>query len=137
MPSSVRSSVQDSPVDPEWLVNQIAHALRHPIFAATVQAEALSLKAGGDEALGKSAAMVRSQLKRLEDDLDEMLLLGRPARLNPQPMDAGTAAARVVRSFRDGSAGEPADVQIRDGVGDVPLHSDEAANRNIHHRRKA
>ena len=27
----------DNDVDTEWLVNQIAHALRNPIFAALVQ----------------------------------------------------------------------------------------------------
>ena len=35
----------DITADREWLVNQIAHALRNPIFAATVQTEALQLRA--------------------------------------------------------------------------------------------
>lgn len=131
MPPSVRSSVLDSSIDSEWLVNQIAHALRNPIFAATVQAEALTLKAGEDSGLAKSAAMVLSQLRRLEDDLEEMLLLGRPARLNPQPLDGRAIAARAAAGFRDGSAGDTADVQLRGETGALPLHSDETAIRII------
>jgi two-component system OmpR family sensor kinase len=129
--ATVRSSHSGASIDPEWLVNQIAHALRNPIFAATVQAEALVLKAGGQEGLARSAEMVQGQLKRLEEDLQEMLLLGRPARMNPRPMDLVAVAGGVVDSFRDGLAGEAADVQLRRPVGSVALISDDNAIRII------
>ena len=77
----IRSSPTDTGPDPEWLVNQIAHALRNPIFAALVQSEALALKAANEPSLARSAQMVQNQLKRLEKNLEEMLLLGRPAKL--------------------------------------------------------
>ena len=62
MAATVRSSHAVPAPDPEWLVNQIAHMLRNPIFAATVQAEALLLKAGGDEALART---MEEQLKTI------------------------------------------------------------------------
>ena len=72
MTTVIRSSPHDSGPDPEWLVNQIAHALRNPIFAALVQSEALALKAGDDEMTGRSARMIQQQLKRLENNLEEL-----------------------------------------------------------------
>jgi signal transduction histidine kinase len=128
--ATVRSSHFAPAPDPEWLVNQIAHALRNPIFAATVQAEALLLKAGGDEALARSATMVLSQLKRLADDIEEMLLLGRPPRLSPRPVDVVQVAAEVAESCRGGVAGEAAAVELI-GAAAAPALSDPAAIRII------
>lgn len=131
MPAAVRSSHTGASIDPEWLVNQIAHALRNPIFAATVQAEALVLKAGGQEGLSRSAEMVQRQLKRLEEDIQEMLLLGRPARINPRPIDLAAVVGSVVDGYRSGIAGKPADVQLRRPAGPVALISDDNAIRII------
>lgn len=129
MPAVVRSSHAAAP-DPEWLVNQIAHALRNPIFAATVQAEALALKARSSEELSRSAAMVQGQLKRLADDIDEMLLLGRPAYLNPRVTDLVAVARGVAESFRRGRGGDAAAVELR-GPAAAPFHSDPDAIRII------
>ena len=71
--------------DTEWLVNQIAHALRNPVFAAMVQAEALSLRYRDIPEAAKATSILRNQLKRLEESLDDMLLYGRPARCEIQP----------------------------------------------------
>lgn len=129
MPAVVRSSHAAAP-DPEWLVNQIAHALRNPIFAATVQAEALALKARSSDELSRSAAMVQGQLKRLADDIDEMLLLGRPAHLNPRATDLVAVARGVAESFRRGLGGDAASVELRT-AGAVPFLSDPDAIRII------
>jgi two-component system OmpR family sensor kinase len=129
VPAVVRSSHAAAP-DPEWLVNQIAHALRNPIFAATVQAEALALKARSSEELSRSAAMVQGQLKRLADDIDEMLLLGRPAYLNPRVTDLVAVARGVAESFRRGLGGDAAAVELR-GPAAAPFHSDPDAIRII------
>lgn len=130
MTATVRSSPSTSPPDPEWLINQIAHALRNPIFAATVQAEALLLKAGGQDVLARSAAMIQGQLKRLADDIDEMLLLGRPARLSLRMADLAGVAREMARSFRSGLKGDIAAVEVR-GAATLPLMSDPDAIRAI------
>jgi signal transduction histidine kinase len=129
VPAVVRSS-QAAPPDCEWLVNQIAHALRNPIFAATVQAEALALKARSNDDLSRSAAMVQGQLKRLADDIEEMLLLGRPARLNPRAIDLTAVARSVAESARRGLAGDAASAELR-AVEPLPIHSDPDAIRII------
>jgi len=128
--ATVRSSQATSPPDPEWLINQIAHALRNPIFAATVQAEALLLKVGGQDALARSATMIQGQLKRLADDLDEMLLLGRPARLSVRMADLAGIAVEVARSFCSGPTGDRAAVEVR-GAATLPLMCDPDAVRAI------
>jgi signal transduction histidine kinase len=128
--ATVRSSQATSAADPEWLVNQIAHALRNPIFAAMVQAEALVLKAGGDEGLTRSAAMVQGQLKRLADDIEEMLLLGRPPRLSPRAADIALVASEVAEGFRRGLRGDAATVELR-GAASLPMCSDPDAIRII------
>lgn len=129
MPAVVRSSHAAAP-DPEWLVNQIAHALRNPIFAATVQAEALALKARSSDEVSRSAAMVQGQLKRLADDIDEMLLLGRPAHVNPRVTDLVAVARGVADSFRRGLGGDAASVGLRSAEA-LPFHSDPDAIRII------
>jgi signal transduction histidine kinase len=128
--ATVRSSHAASAPDTEWLVNQIAHALRNPIFAATVQAEALVLKAGGDEGLTRSAAMVQGQLKRLADDIEEMLLLGRPPRLSPRAADVALVASEVAEGFRRGLKGVAASVELC-GAASLPRLSDPDAIRII------
>jgi signal transduction histidine kinase len=131
VPSVISSPHSGAAIDPEWLVNQIAHALRNPIFAAMVQAEALALKAGGQDGLAGSAEMIQGQLKRLEQDLQEMLLLGRPARIHPQPADLVAIAGRAADSFRTGLGAEAADVRLQPAAGALTLVSDEAAIRII------
>ncbi len=130
MPAVVRSSQATSAPDSEWLVNQIAHALRNPIFAATVQAEALALKARPSDELSRSAAMVQGQLKRLTDDIEEMLLLGRPAHPNPRATDVAAVARTVAESFRRGLGDDAATVELR-GAASLPINSDPDAIRII------
>lgn len=108
----ISSSSADSAPDQDWLVNQIAHALRNPIFAALVQSEALSLKAGDDESIARSAHMIQKQLKRLEDNLQEMLLLGREPKLNIRSTDLAAVVDGIVEAARQGTQGEPAEVEF-------------------------
>jgi two-component system OmpR family sensor kinase len=103
--------------DTEWLVNQIAHTMRNPIFAAMVQAEALVMRAGEDPKISNAARLVHRQLKRLEDDINEMLLLGRPAKINPRKVDLRRVMEQLASGFRQGEHGEKADVQV---VADAP-----------------
>ncbi len=127
----VSTSSSDSTVDQEWLVNQIAHALRNPIFAALVQSEALSLKAGGDESIARSAHMIQKQLKRLEDNLEEMLLLGREPKLNIRAADLAAVVENTVEAARQGVFGEPAEVGFDPGSGTAEVVSDPDAVRVI------
>jgi len=131
MSPRIRSSHSGPAPDNEWLVNQIAHALRNPIFAAMVQAEALVLRAGHQEGISNSASMVHKQLKRLEADLDEMLLFGRPPKLNIRQTDLGALSTGVVESFRTGMLGEPADLSLASTIEGVEVRNDPDAIRII------
>jgi signal transduction histidine kinase len=91
----------DTHTDPEWLVNQIAHALRGPIFAAMVQADTLERVAGDPQRALRSATMLREQLERLEASLEEMLLYGRPARLACRETDLGRLLDELHGVYRD------------------------------------
>jgi len=100
----------DPTADREWLVNQIAHALRNPIFAATVQTEALHLRAGDPDAVIKTADALHGQLQRLSQNIDEMLLFGRPIRPAFERVSAAEIAATLVNRYRNGDREEPAEV---------------------------
>jgi signal transduction histidine kinase len=112
MADSVQSSHTGPPPDPEWLVNQIAHTLRNPIFAALVQSEALLVRAGEDEKVNRAVELVRRQLKRLEADINEMLLYGRPARLHPREFELTRLVEQIAESFRRGEIEEQAQVEL-------------------------
>jgi two-component system OmpR family sensor kinase len=122
--TTLRSAHSVEGPDPEWLVNQIAHALRNPIFAALVQAEALVLKAADRPDLAKSATMIHGQLKRLEGNIDEMLLLGRPAKLNIRTVDLRPVAVGIAESFRAGLHGDAAEVTLQMEPGPMEITSD-------------
>ena len=121
----------DSTAEQEWLVNQIAHALRNPIFAALVQGEALGLKAGDDESISRSAHMIQKQLKRLEGNLEEMLLLGRSPKLNIRATDLVAVVEATVAAARRGMLGEPAEVGFDPESGAAGVASDPDAIRVI------
>jgi len=124
MTTTIRSSHSDDGLDSEWLVNQIAHALRNPIFAALVQAEALVLKAGEREDIARSANMVLGQLKRLEGDIDEMLLLGRLAKKNIRRADLTPVLNGLTEAFRVGLHSEPAEVRLHMDPGPFEITGD-------------
>ncbi len=104
--------MSDTP-DTEWLVNQVAHALRNPIFAAMVQADAIAMRAASDPTLTRPAATLAGQLERLERILEEMLLFGRPARLAPRRARAASLAEELAASYAEGVRGEAAEVTLR------------------------
>jgi len=106
-------------LDSEWLVNQIAHALRGPIFAAMVQADTLERVADDPERATRSARMLREQLDRLEGALQEMLLYGRPAPITRRDTDVGRLLAELCGAYRDAFADGTAGIELShdaDGV---------------------
>ena len=114
----------DSTADREWLVNQIAHALRNPIFAATVQTEALRLRADDPKAVAKTVDSLHGQLQRLSTIVDEMLLFGRPLRSSLEPVSVAEILTSLVTRYRNGERQESAEV-IADGVDpDLTAHWD-------------
>jgi signal transduction histidine kinase len=113
------------------LVNQIAHTLRNPIFAAMVQSEALLVRAGDIESIANSAQLVHRQLKRLEADIDEMLLYGRPASVSPRQIDLMRVVENVSQSFRTVGNEEPADMQVRSRAGQLIAELDPDAIKII------
>jgi signal transduction histidine kinase len=98
--------------DREWLINQIAHALRNPIFAASVQAEALLMRAANQDAVVKTAEALRGQLDRLSKSIDEMLLYGRPMRPNLALVNVAELLESAVQRCRSGASGELPTVDI-------------------------
>jgi two-component system, sporulation sensor kinase D len=112
MADSTRSSQSGAPPEPEWLVNQIAHTLRNPIFAALVQSEALLVRAGDDEKVTRAVQLVRRQLKRLESEINEMLLYGRPTRLQPRQFELTSVIEQIAERFRRGEYEHSAVVEL-------------------------
>jgi two-component system phosphate regulon sensor histidine kinase PhoR len=105
--------------DREWLVNQIAHALRNPIFAATVQTEALHLRANDPKAVIKTAESLHGQLQRLSGNIDEMLLFGRPIRATYEEVSVADVVSSLVDRIR---AKDPEEtVTIDTGIVDPEL----------------
>lgn len=98
--------------DREWLINQIAHALRNPIFAASVQTESLLLKAGDPAAVTRTAEALRGQLDRLARSIDEMLLYGRPIRGSAVTVNVAELLGSFTSSYRSGSREAPAEVTV-------------------------
>ncbi len=106
-------------VDAEWLVNQIAHALRGPIFAAMVQADTLERVADDPARAARSAHMLREQIDRLESALQEMLLYGRPAPITRRDTDVGRLLTELCGAYRDAFADGTAAIDLdhdADGV---------------------
>jgi signal transduction histidine kinase len=121
----------DGMIDAEWLINQVAHALRNPIFAAMMQAEALQLRAqrsGGDN---RSAVAVSNQLNRLENTIQEMLLYGRPASVTPRECRLGDIPTGLAEAYAAGRRGEPAEVSFSIAAPDQALSWDVDAVRMI------
>jgi signal transduction histidine kinase len=119
--------MDDTAVDMEWLVNQIAHALRNPIFAALVQTEALSMRTSQIPEAEKAIGSLYRQLKRLEAQVDDMLLYGRPARLTPTRVAVDDILEPVVQSYGRGDHDEPAEILVDNRVGAVQVEWDPGA----------
>lgn len=100
----------DPEADREWLVNQIAHALRNPIFAATVQTEALHFRVNDPQALIKTADALHGQLHRLSQNIDEMLLFGRPVRPSFERIGVAELVASLVNRYSNGDRQAAAEV---------------------------
>lgn len=94
--------------DREWLVNQIAHALRNPIFAATVQTEALHLRVDDPLAVVKTVDSLHGQLRRLSSNIDEMLLFGRPIRPSMEEVSVVETLNSLVTRYGNGDRQDPA-----------------------------
>ena len=96
--------------DREWLVNQIAHALRNPIFAATVQTEALHLRAADPAAVVKTADSLHEQLLRLSGSIDEMLLFGRPIQAAFEDVSVAEILGTLVSRYANGDRVDAAEI---------------------------
>ncbi len=119
------------PVDTEWLVNQVAHALRNPIFAAQVQIEALMLRLGQQPDAQRPVATLQRQLRRLEETVNEMLLYGRPTRVSRAPVELVQLVAAVAAAYCRGERQEPAEVSVQPAVLSLPARTDAGAVRTI------
>lgn len=108
-------------VDAEWLVNQIAHALRNPIFAAVMQAESAALVAGDPERLRRTLSSLEQQVQRLQRTIEEMLLFGRPVRIARDRTVVATLLRGTVEGWRTASPGRVCApvVRIDPGVGEA------------------
>jgi len=96
--------------DREWLVNQVAHALRNPIFAATVQTEALRLRLNDPQAVAKTIDSLHAQLQRLSTSIDEMLLFGRPIHGTLEEVSVAEIMTSMATRYRNGDRQDPAEI---------------------------
>ncbi len=93
--------------DAEWLINSVAHALRNTLFAALLKAEMLLRSTDTPEA----RALYQS-LKRMEGFIEEMLLFGRPAHLEPRTVELGPFLDHLAARYTKGERLEPAEVEV-------------------------
>jgi signal transduction histidine kinase len=100
--------------DREWLVNQIAHALRNPIFAATVQTEALHLRISDPAAVAKTADSLHGQLLRLSGNIDEMLLFGRPIHAAFEEVSVADILGTLVTRYANGDRVEASEISCNE-----------------------
>jgi signal transduction histidine kinase len=118
-------------LDSEWLVNQIAHALRNPIFAALVQVDALSLRTGQQPEARRAIETLQRQLRRLEETINDMLLFGRRVQLKRTAVDVDELVTTVADVYRRGERQEPAAVTVRPAGSGLSASWDPAAVRSI------
>jgi signal transduction histidine kinase len=120
---------KEPPVDMEWLVNQIGHALRNPIFAATVQLDAISLRCSDDPDLSKYINHLSSQLRRLDAMVEQMLQYGRPAQINCERLAVGELVRSVVTPYTSGD--DAALIEVRVEPLDLVVSTDANALRTV------
>lgn len=122
---------ETSELGSEWLINQIAHALRNPIFAGLVQTELLALRLEKDSESSRALEMLRDQLHRLEAIITDMLLFGRPPAISPRPLKVSDLLRALATEFAQGSGGEPALIEVRVEPAELEVEWDPNAVRNI------
>jgi len=118
-------------LETEYLVNQIAHALRNPIFAAQVQVDALSLRGLQAPGATKAVETIQRQIKRIDDMVGDMLLYGRPASLSLTRVAVDDLVERVASEYRQGVRRGPAEVTVRRSGADAVAWWDSQAVRII------
>ncbi len=101
--------MDDAPtlLDAEWLVNRIAHALRNPIFAMTLQAETLALQCDDP-----ATRTMLGQLEQMTAIVEDMLLYGRPAQPEPRRLSVEPLFNAIVMEYRQGVRSDPAEVRL-------------------------
>jgi signal transduction histidine kinase len=122
---------QDNDHGSEWLINQIAHALRNPIFAGLVQTELLGLRMSKDSEAGRALEMLRSQLHRLETIVSDMLRFGRPVVVSPRHLQVTDLLQAMVTECAQGACGEPAQLEMSVVPEGLEVEWDPTAVRNI------
>ncbi|MCP4896481.1 MAG: HAMP domain-containing histidine kinase [bacterium] len=101
------SPLSNTEFDSEWLINQVAHALRNPLFAAQMQVQAMMFKVGEQAELTGPAQVLNSQLERLGTMIDDMLLFGRPVQLDLKRESADSLIREAVaEAYSVGDFGE-------------------------------
>jgi len=96
-----------------------------------VQAEALMVRSEASEGVIKAMSLVHRQLKRLEADIDEMLLYGRPMTINPRRFHLSGLLQQIAEVFRIGETEEPAHVTVIGGGDDIEVNLDPDAVRIV------
>ena len=114
------------PLDAEWLVNQVAHALRNPIFAVTLQAESLALEYDDPAILD-----ILRQLQGLGHIVEDMLLFGRPVSPDPRTFEARRFLESVAAEHRAGNRYGAAEISLQMAEPELAVRWDEALVRTV------
>jgi len=115
----------------QWLTNQIAHALRNPIFAGLIQTELLALRLGSRSEAAGALGMLRDQLHRLEVTVNDMLLFGRHASISPKDLRVTDLLQALATEYAQGKGDEPARLEVDIDPGADEVYWDPDAVRNI------
>jgi signal transduction histidine kinase len=97
----------------------LAHEIRNPLVTIGGFARRLRNKLGDDDSAGKYAGIIASEVKRLEEFLEEVLLFGKDRQPNLQPVAVNELLSSVTQLLSDSFAESDISL-VRDLAVDLP-----------------
>ncbi len=111
----------------EGFVNDVAHALKGPISAAFSHLDVLERRMRRGDDVGPAVERLEREIARLVRALDNMLLYGRPSRLEPRKFHLARFLEGLAAAYTSG---------LQEPQAEVTLHADEAPEEVVWDERK-